>query len=220
MLKIVCISDTHGLHESMPDLPEGDIIVHAGDFSNVGAIAEIVEFLEWYADLPYKHKILIAGNHDKGTDPRHPNYVGTFKFLTEHYGITYLEDSYTIIEGFKFHGSPVTPTFGYGWAWNRNEGGIKHHWDRIPGDTDVLITHGPSFGVLDTVNHNLESVGCFSLADKVEEVKPKYHIFGHIHEEYGVQEYKNTTYVNASICTLAYKPTNKPIVITLGEKDE
>ena len=144
-------------------------------------------------------------------------------------------DSSVIIDGVKFHGSPVTPRFGFGWAWNRDIADtrspseianyaplspIKPHWDLNPEDTDVLLTHGPPRGILDITYYQGIEVGCPLLWNRVQEVNPKLHVFGHIHEEYGQLTLGETTFVNASTCSLAYKPDNAPIVYDLKKEDK
>jgi len=110
--------------------------------------------------------------------------------------IIYLNDTGTTIEGLKIWGSPVQPEF-FNWAFNRERGeDICKHWDLIPDDTDILITHGPAFGILDRVLEG-EYVGCSDLLKKIKQIKPKIHAFGHIHEAYGQCEEDGTTFINA-----------------------
>jgi len=223
-MKIICISDTHNYHKTIK-LPEGDIIVHTGDFSSRGYNHELEDFTKWYGSLKYKHKVLIAGNHDIGTEKKELE----FKKMCTDNDIIYLNDSGISLEGIMFWGSPVTPRFGNGWAWNRDienlipprgtvYNPIKDHWDRIPDNVDVLLTHGPPKGVLDFTYYDQKHVGCPILLDKVLDIAPKLHIFGHIHECQGMDQIGDTVFVNASICTLQYKPTNKPIVVEIDNE--
>lgn len=227
-MKIVCLSDTHNKHKQI-NLPEGDIVVHCGDFSSRGYSHELEDFTEWYGSLDYKHKVLIAGNHDIGTETGKE----AFRTMCLDNNIIYLCDSGVTLEGLKFWGSPVTPRFGIGWAWNRDVRDsrsaseisnyvpfrdIKPHWSLIPSDTDILLTHGPPYGILDFTYYGKMHVGCPILLETVERVEPMYHIFGHIHEEAGFLKLINTTFVNASICTLQYEATNKPIVIEVNNE--
>lgn len=207
MKKIVCISDTHGQHRSL-NLPEGDILIHAGDISRVGKLNEIIEFNSWLGTLNYKHKIIIAGNHDFIFE----NEYNLAKSLITN--AIYLEDSGVEIEGIKFWGSPVSPRF-YDWAFNRDRGeDIKKHWDKIPKNIDVLITHGPPYGVLDKTVSG-ENVGCEDLLSKIQEIKPKFSIFGHIHEGYGIFKDKGITFINACSLNERYKIKNEPIVFEI-----
>lgn len=219
---IVTISDTHCRHEEI-EVPNGDIIIHAGDFTSRGYKHEIEDFVKWYGSLPHMWKILIAGNHDKGTDPdqKAQHYQGGpeyFEDLCEKYDIILLNDELCDVytpNGDIIHiwGSPVQPRFGHGWAWNRDRGAdIKKHWDKIPDIADIVVTHGPPFGYGDRVYHSAYSggdrVGCDDLSEALRRVKPKMHICGHIHEDRGVWADKEDgiTYVNSSSLTLRYEP--------------
>lgn len=205
-MKIVAISDTHGVHKDLI-LPEGDMIIHAGDVSKRGTVSQVEDFLAWYAGLPFKYKIFIAGNHDfffeRATDEAISALVPD--------GVIYLNDSGISIEGIHIWGSPIQPWF-HDWAFNRARGSvIRKHWELIPSHTDILITHGPVAHILDRTSMG-EHVGCEDLRMKVDELKPKYHICGHIHEAYGVVVKEQTTFINASVMDLAYKLVHVPIV--------
>lgn len=207
-MKVVAISDTHMRHRDI-DLPEGDILIHAGDVSSKGTKDEIVDFLSWFANQAHQHKIFIAGNHDfmferRGREIR--------EYIPDN--IIYLQNSGTEINGIKFWGSPVQPEF-YDWAFNVERGDkIKRYWDLIPVDTDVLITHGPPFGILDS-SIIRKSQGCEELLIAVEKINPKYHIFGHIHEGYGTCTNGITSFINASVLNEKYLYTNDPIVFDI-----
>lgn len=225
MTKIVCISDTHTYHNRMTNpIPEGDILIHAGDSTGRGSLESIQDFCKWYGSLPHRHKILISGNHDFGFEKSAFLAEG----IPERFNITYLRDSFVIVEGLKIYGSPWTPRF-FDWAFNLDREGdaIKAVWDLIPPDIDVLVTHGPPEGILDYVppNKSLDAfgykqghVGCEELSKKIEELTNlKLHVFGHIHSQYGIAYKSNTTYVNAAICTEGYEPINAPIVVELNK---
>jgi len=206
-LSCVAVSDTHGMYEQV-DVPNADVYIHAGDITRSGKLSEIKHFNNYLSTLPHKHKIIIAGNHDWGFE-RSPDEARNL--ITNG---TYLEDESVTINGFKFYGSPWQPWF-LNWAFNLHRGkNISSKWDLIENDTDVLITHGPAFGILDRVLRG-ESVGCSDLLDTINKIKPKYHICGHIHEAYGTDEVDNTRFINASSCTIRYEPTNKPIEFLL-----
>src|SRR5690625_1620059 len=143
-MKIVAISDTHGRHADIV-FPKGDMLIHAGDVSSRGTRTQVADFIDWFARQPHKYKIFIAGKHDFFLEQAD---VQEIKELIPE-GIIYLNDSGVEIEGIKFWGSPVTPWF-YNWAFNRDRGEeIKQHWDLIPDDIRVLITHGPPSRILD-----------------------------------------------------------------------
>lgn len=208
-MKIVAISDTHGSHATL-NLPKGDVLIHAGDISKRGEVSETKDFMEWLKNLDFEHKIFIAGNHDfffekkskREVDAMIPN------------GVTYLNDSGIEVNGIRIWGSPITPWF-FAWAFNRRRGEkIRSHWNMIPPRTDVLITHGPPYGILDQTNFG-NRAGCKDLLEKVKELKPKYHIFGHIHEGYGQKAVGETTYINASVVDAGYEVVNSPVVFEL-----
>ena len=213
-IKIVFISDTHGKHKLLEKrftLPTGDIIVHAGDISGVGHDWQVNEFYNWFKGLDqYKHKILVAGNHDFLFEN---NPTLAKELLPDN--IHYLEDNGVELMGINFWGSPVTPPF-FDWAFNRPETTLKKHWEAVPDNTDVLITHGPPHKILDKVARGGDNVGSPSLFDEiVGRIKPKVHVFGHIHETYGQKEYDGIKFINASNLNLGYDVTNKPIVIEI-----
>lgn len=206
-MKIILISDTHGFHEQMI-IPDGDILIHAGDISLKGNEKEIKAFLNWFSNLPHTYKIMVAGNHDWLFERQDSAYIQNL--IPEN--IIYLNDSGTEIKGLQIWGSPVQPTF-FSWAFNRDRGReIKSHWDLIPLHTDILITHGPPFGILDKTDKGMH-VGCEELRKRVDLIKPKLHVFGHIHEAYGLHHENNTIFANASLLNVNYKHTNKAIVL-------
>lgn len=219
-MKILCISDTHNKHTQITNPlinnedDSIDVIIHAGDMTLRGYKNEIEVFLDWYDALNFKHKILIAGNHDfymeqKGVEK---DIEDLFK---DRPSITYLNDSGTEIDGVKFWGSPVQPWF-YNWAFNRLGNQINKHWDMIPLDTEVLITHGPVKGFLDA-NIKGELCGCPRLLKKINELPNlKLHISGHIHEGYGKYEFSEVlTLTNACVLDEKYEMKNQPILITI-----
>lgn len=203
-LKIILISDTHTKHR-IP-LPEGDMIIHAGDVCSHGTIYEVEIFLKWFSLLPYKYKIFIAGNHCFPFE-REPERVT--ELLKQYPDIIYLEESGVEIEGTKIWGSPWTPEF-FDWAFNYPREQAAKCWDKIPLDTNILITHGPPYGIMDDVGstrYNPDShVGCKVLLDKINELKDlRLHVFGHIHCGRGILEVGKTTFCNASILNDDYQ---------------
>lgn len=209
-MRLVCISDTHGMHRQV-DVPEGDILIHSGDCLGVGTLAELEDLDHWFAEQPHPHKILIAGNHDWCFQDEPQDA----RALVRH--AHYLQDTGLELAGLKFWGSPWTPVF-FSWAFNLERGeALAERWAQIPADTDILITHGPPAGILDGVptGTGTVNVGCDDLAATVETLSPRLHIFGHIHEGYGQRQIGQCRYINASTCTGAFKPQNPPIVIDL-----
>ena len=211
-MRIVFVSDTHSMIPTN-DIPDGDVIVCSGDISNRGSEYDVKAFSRWYESLPHAHKIVIAGNHDFSFE-RTPELA--VDWLTKDNDIIYLIDQAIELDGVKFYGSPWQPEF-CNWAFNlsRDTGELGEKWAAIPEDTEVLITHGPPAGILDLCDHG-EGVGCEELLNEVKHrVKPKIHVFGHIHEAYGTHRTDDTLFINASTCTVRYKPTNPPIVVDL-----
>lgn len=211
MPRIVCLSDTHNCHEQII-VPGGDILIHAGDATIRGTIDEIVLFNKWFAALPHRHKIFVAGNHDWLFETNN-RYARTLLDASIHY----LQDSAVEIENFKIYGSPWQPRF-FDWAFNLMRGAeLAEKWKMIPENIDVLITHGPPFGILDEVprQHWIENTGCEELRKRIEAIRPKMHVFGHIHGGYGRAEQFGVRFVNASNCDESYNPSNAPIVVDL-----
>lgn len=216
-MKCVCLSDTHNNFPNM-EAYFGDIIIHCGDVSIWGNYKEVEFFIEEYNKVNFKYKILVPGNHDKLFE-KDWKYSQT---LCEKNNIICLNDSGIKINNINIWGSPITPRF-FDWAFNRNRGSeIKYHWDMIPNNTDILVTHGPPSGVglsfvekilrVDDKKRKIkEDVGCVDLKLKVDEIKPKYHLFGHIHQGYGIYKGENTTFINCSIMNENYEDRNIPI---------
>jgi Icc-related predicted phosphoesterase len=217
-MRLVITSDCHGrLQEA--ELPEGDILILAGDvlpnrFSKPEHDAyfqlnELQSLDSYCGSLKFSRVLMIAGNHD---------WVFEVDKLAHRklQHITYLEDSGIEINGVRFYGSPHQPWF-YNWAFNLPRGGkeLAHCWSLIPDHTDVLITHGPPMGILDQPFGTREHVGCELLLQRVQELKPKVHAFGHIHGSYGRKRIGDTLFVNASLCSETYRPTNSPHIVDL-----
>lgn len=203
-MRIVCLSDTHNLHDAI-EVPGGDLLVHTGDFSGKGRPAEIAAFGVFLANLPHKHKVIIAGNHDFLFEED----IEQAKALLG--DVTYLQDSGTEIDGLRIWGSPWQPRF-FDWAFNLDRGlELKQKWDLIPDETELLLTHGPPHGTLDITTRG-EAVGCEELTLALERVQPRVHVFGHIHEAYGVLSSDYGLSINACTCDVKYRPVNPPIV--------
>jgi Icc-related predicted phosphoesterase len=205
---VVAISDTHGQHEKL-SLPEGDLLIHAGDISQIGTKDEIQNFLDWFAKTDFKYKVFIAGNHDFLFERDRRNAKNLIPS-----GVFYLEESQIEIETLVIYGSPYTPEF-FDWAFMKKIGTeIKATWDKVPSHVDILVTHGPPKRILDR-NAYGDYCGCAQLREKVLEVRPKYHIFGHIHEAYGIIEGENTNFINSSVLDEHYLLANSPVSFTI-----
>ena len=218
--RITFISDTHTKHNRLNEfLPGGDILIHAGDLTSRGYETEIENFMWWYNKIHnYDHKIFIAGNHDFGFQDDNAKIRENIKSYET---ITYLQDELLVlgegeveyIDMIKIWGSPWQPEF-HNWAFNLPRGEkLKEKWDLIPMNTDILITHGPPFGKLDYVPYNNINVGCEELLKRVQEIKPKICVFGHIHEGHGYVFDGDTHYINAANLNGRYEFRNKPVTV-------
>ncbi len=212
MSRIVCLSDTHNCNDQIA-VPDGDVLIHSGDATITGTLQEIKLFNEWFAELPHRYKIFVAGNHDWLFEQDREAAESLLDV-----GILYLQDSTVEIEGQRFYGSPWQPRF-FDWAFNLNRGAeIAEKWRSIPDDIDVLITHGPPNGILDCVatKWGIENAGCEELRRRVDDIgsygRLKLHVFGHIHSGYGTHEEAGVRFVNASNCDEQYRPTQPPLV--------
>lgn len=202
-IKLTILSDTHGYYPK--SLPPGDILVHCGDITARGTEQQHWEFIKWFSSQPHKHKLFIAGNHCLYLESC---YIDEVESII-HYNrgtATYLRDSSVVIDGIKFHGTPWTPEFG-NWAFMYKHKSIGHeHFNKIPEDTDVLISHGPPYGILDYCANG--KVGSKELVYHINRVKPKLVLFGHIHPANGRVDKDGITYINAAFCTDTYEPLN------------
>lgn len=213
-MKLVCLSDTHGTHESI-NVPDGDVLIHSGDLTNFGTLVDLIEVADWMKNKQHKHKIMICGNHEKEVSEN----TQVVKNIFEPRGIKVLHEKTLIIDGVKFWGQPRTPEF-CGWGWSYFPGQeAEEIWARMPDDTDILICHGPPLGIADACPagvNKLKHVGCPAQLKRIQVVKPKLVICGHIHYSYGVHSTDfETVVINAAICAENYNPTNKPIVVKI-----
>lgn len=197
-MRILHLSDTHGCHRRISDLPEADVLAHSGDFCMVGSEQEVFDFLNWFCDLPYRHKIFICGNHDDCL------YGANINGLDDN--VHYLCNSGIEIGGLKFYGVPM---FMGDCVTDRQ----NLNYNKIPIDTDVLITHAPAYGILDfddSINYGSEV-----LLQAVTNVNPRIHLFGHIHKQHGITTIETTTYSNGAIMNDDYSILNHPNIIEL-----
>ncbi|KAM3855655.1 metallophosphoesterase MPPED2 isoform 3-T4 [Vipera latastei] len=260
-------------------MPYGDILLHTGDFTELGLPSEVKKFNDWLGNLPYDYKIVIAGNHELTFDKEfmadlvkqdYYRFPSVSKLKPEDFdnvqslltNSIYLQDSEVTVKGFRIYGAPWTPWFN-GWGFNLPRGqSLLDKWNLIPEGIDILMTHGPPLdphmsivflyllfffnkkllvwmsvlisldtiwiyiclislityfpGFRDWVPKELQRVGCVELLNTVQRrVRPKLHVFGGIHEGYGIMTDGYTTYINASTCTVSFQPTNPPIIFDL-----
>lgn len=240
-MRITHISDTHNKHKQLDGkLPGGELLIHSGDISSLGRKYEVEAFIKWFGKQDYMHKVFIAGNHDMTFDrekllrDKLAHFEGRTEYDTEcaegkpdwlvemleelSDNVYYLENSSVKLEGINIWGSPVSPSFGYGWGFNKNRGHeINEVWNGIPMDTDIVITHSPIYGYNDIAQNTNENVGCEELYHRLHEVKPHLHFAGHIHEGHGYKtipykdEWGDIYTFNGSSCNLRYEAINKPI---------
>lgn len=214
-MKLVLISDTHGQHDKV-NLPEGDVLIHAGDFTKYGRKGDVENFAQWLNSLDFKYIIVIAGNHDFFAQDD-AEYVKQILMIDAR--AIYLQDEAITLDGVKFYGSPWTPKF-FNWAFMKDRGfPLKAMWNKIPDDTNVLITHGPPRGILD-IAISEPHAGCDDLLKRVQELPLlKLHVFGHLHEGYGKLGWLDpkhpVKFVNASQLDDYYQMTHSPIVVEL-----
>lgn len=226
-VRFVCFSDTHSQTRKIPAsmIPPGDVMIHAGDWTYRGGAKEVQDFSTWLGTLPYKHKIVIAGNHDITFEDDYydrfwrryhdtPEDTSKLRAILSS-NCTYLEDSEVTVEGVRIYGTPWQPEF-CNWAFNvQCPKECKKVWEKIPIGIDVLISHGPTYKNGDlTVGGS--RAGCKELLETIQtRLKPAAHVCGHIHEGYGVTSDDRTTYINASNCNFKYSPIQLPIVFDL-----
>lgn len=212
-MKVVCISDTHMQY---PKVPDGDILIHSGDFSFNASLQDTIKFNDWLGTLPHPVKLFVPGNHDRLFDKETELARATLS------NATVLIDQSITIDGIKIYGTPWTPTFGK-WYFMANETKLAQIYGGIPDSTDVLITHGPPIGILDEVVYfdrdtgvqGIRHCGSTALADRVLAVKPKIHCFGHIHPGYAELDMYGIKFINASLLDDRYVLVNKPIIFEL-----
>lgn len=194
MITFIHLSDTHGLHRQLANLPAADIIIHSGDFTMAGTQDEVFDFINWFCDLPYRYKIFIAGNHDMCL------------FGNELSGLDnncyYLCNSGICIEGINIYGVPM-------FMEDIMSDTYQKSINSIPQDTDILITHQPPYRILDYDDNRY--YGDKALLQRVKEVKPKYHLFGHIHNANGIERREDTTFSNGSLVNAGYELTSDPV---------
>lgn len=197
-MRILHLSDTHGCHRRLQDLPEADVVIHSGDFCMVGTGQEAIDFLKWFCDLPYRHKIFICGNHDECL------YGAKIDGLDDK--VHYLCNTGIEIDGLNFYGVPM---FMGDCITDRQ----SRNYTKIPADTDILITHCPAYGILD-FDDNIH-YGSKEILEKLSTLNLKAHLFGHIHAQHGITEQNGIIYSNGAIMNSDYTFLNQPDVISI-----
>jgi Icc-related predicted phosphoesterase len=191
-MRIIAVADTHLYHQDLGALPPGDVLVHAGDLLRGGTLDELAQGAQWLNAQDFAHTILVAGNHDRCFESQRQEAAAMLGPR-----VTYLQDSATEIMGLKFWGSPWQPAY-HNWAFNLPRGdALKAYWSRIPEDIDVLITHGPPAGMGDRSPVPGRG-GCVQLMERVQQVQPALHLFGHIHQDGGFWQPEHTAFANVT----------------------
>lgn len=208
-MKLVFLSDTHSQHDQI-EVPEGDILIHCGDALGRGTVSDTIKFNAWLGALPHKYKIFVPGNHDELFEV---NEGYARELMTN---ATVLIDEPIEIEGLKFYGSPWTPTF-YNWNFMMPDSALAQVWSKIPNNLDVLITHGPPYGILD-FNSRGDLCGSQTLHNAVIQKQPRIHAFGHIHEAAGTVRHNGTQFINAAVLDGWYNLGAPPQVVDLEPK--
>jgi predicted phosphohydrolase len=189
-MRIVAVADTHLFHRDLA-VPDGDVFVHAGDMCRGGDLVELRAAADWINSLPHHHKVIVAGNHDWAFAREPAAARAMFR------GAHYLQDAEVTLDGVRFYGSPWQPEF-CGWAFNLQRGPeLAAIWAKIPRGIDVLVTHGPPHGFGDRTTETSRA-GCADLRLRVAEVKPRLHLFGHIHQDGGMWGEGATTFANVT----------------------
>ena len=209
-LRLVLLSDTHQLHREV-EVPDGDIFIHSGDFTMFSrSIAEIADFNTWLGELPHQHKIVVPGNHEffLEADPSKRSLLTNAIVLV---------NEGTESDGLRIWGSPVTPL--YGGAFGLSSAADRRRlYAQIPQDTEVLITHGPPYGILDSSPDPGLHSGCHELLDAVVRIRPKLHVFGHVHGAHGIFQTDHTTFVNAALLGIHGDLDKSPLVFQMTRR--
>ncbi len=200
-MTILHLSDTHGKHRELADMPPADVLVHSGDFTLAGGDMEALDFIEWLCDLPYKHKIFIAGNHDDCM------MDASLEGLPDN--VHYLSDNDVTIEGVTFYGAPMFVDLIDGEVFE------IEHYAMIPDGIDVLISHRPPLGILDSIDDKIH-YGSSLLFDRVTAIKPMLHLFGHVHDAFGLKEWRGTMFSNAGLTDWKYNVIYTPRLLEMG----
>jgi Icc-related predicted phosphoesterase len=218
IMRVVAFSDSHSYHRQI-NMPDGDLLICAGDITFRGELPIMEDFCNWLKELPHKHKICIFGNHETGMEYGYKRQPALNMIRDS--GAIYLENSMTEIDGYKIYGSPVSPEF-FHWEWNRKRGKeIAREWSKIPENTNILITHGPPYGILDLAPRGIDKYsheGCEDLLNRIGQLKDlKLWAGGHIHRDNNEPpiEINGIKFCNASVLNNKYELVNDPIIIEI-----
>jgi Icc-related predicted phosphoesterase len=207
-MRIVLWSDSHGLHGQCR-IPDGDVLIFAGDIGRRGTLEELASFDAFLARLPHPHKLVVAGNRDYFFE-RQP--AQSLRLLLH---AEYLQDREISFAGLRIYGSPWQPPF-MDTAFNLPRGApLREKWEAVPAGIDILVTHTPPLGIGDRTGSGLQ-VGCADLLDAVGRIRPRLHVFGHVHEAFGEYPCEGTLFCNASVTNASMRIAHEPIVTDLS----
>ena len=198
-MKLLHISDTHGKHKLLTGLPVADIIIHSGDVGMIGTEEEVIDFLNWFLDLPYRYKIFVPGNHDDCLMDAEISGLDNNCFILCNKGID--------IEGIKIYGVPAFTEYAI-------TGEEDKYINLIPNNIDILVTHQPPYGILDYSDG--VHYGAVLLLKRLREIKPKFHLFGHIHDAYGIEKGQYTLFSNSSVMDNNYQLKHKANLLVIN----
>lgn len=216
-MKLVATADTH-FPIPAELVPDGDVLIIAGDFMYEGTPAEWAPRVQALAALPHKHKILVPGNHDYF--PFH--YRGLARSQLRRVANTTLVDDFDPqfeIDGVKFLAIPYVTGLP-GWAYNQEEPYV-YEWLKasVTGyDPDVIISHSPPYQIGDACGTKpVQHYGCMAFNKWFYEPgrKPRVWISGHIHESYGRRHVDGCDFFNVAMCNEDYEQVNKPMEIII-----
>jgi predicted phosphohydrolase len=210
MMKIVGFADTHGGHGSL-HIPDGDMLVFAGDYTGMHSAAEFDNFIRWMASLPHPFKIFMPGNHDWFIQWN----LKPIRIKLQQLGICCPSSRLQVVGGLKVYGMPLVPQYGE-WAFMVPDGSLRMRQAcrSIPEGLDILVTHGPAHGILGMTKRGVDA-GSHTLREAIDRAKPRLHFFGHIHEAHGMVVHDGVIHANVSVNNHLYYITNQPIVIEL-----
>ena len=211
-MRILHLSDTHGHHRELTALPQADVVVHSGDITFHGSYDEVMDFVRWFAALPYKNKLFIAGNHDfslAGEQSDGKDMQEKINALLPE-NTYYLCNSGVEIEGLSFYGIPMFRS-------SVDDTSYERFYSDIPKETDVLITHQPPFGILDGGEYKGQpyNYGNALLLEQVKVVSPKVHLFGHDHNVFGKTMVNGICFSNGALTGHSCELIRKPEIIEI-----
>ncbi|UAJ09935.1 metallophosphatase domain-containing protein [Glacieibacterium megasporae] len=211
--RVTVISDTHCRHDEI-DLPAGDLLIHCGDMFNLSSKApqQLAAMDEWFGRQKFARILCTGGNHDRLLQAELQRRPQPFR------NAHVLKDEVVEFRGLKIFGAPWVPELRTH-AFFKDRAGLTAAWAQVPADIDILITHTPPQGILDTSSRG-RSCGCPSLADELKRIAPRVHCFGHVHAAAGRRQVGKTLYLNAASLDGDTGTMRAPVMFTLSATGE